>query len=542
VPELPHSQAFLGSATPLLMGDLRMSAELEESLVPHPPEPQQAASEVAREPTSAPAQELPYRDLFLALAEELPDAVFTKDLQGRYTYINSAGARYLGLPAEEIIGRRDLDLMSPEEAQNTIEFDRQTLLAGRMLRAEVSEWMAGVQREWLSTKGVLRHPDGQVAGLYGISRDVSAHRRTEQARNQSETLFRAAAGSSFDAFFIVRGEPKGLRLLRLNTHAEALLGCEARKAEGRLLSDFPPVAFIAPPQLCQEVWRTGRSHDEELKQEVPGRGLRWFRRQLNAVGDCMAIMVRDITEHRESELRLRLNERMAAVGMLAAGVAHEINNPLAFVLSNLHYIEKELRRLKQAQIDMGEMMEAITDARDGAERMRGIVQSLGALARGDSITTHPMDAHEVLDNSVQLSWGRLRSRGLLVREYGEDVPRVLGNPVQLSQVFVNLLVNAAQALPETGGGEVRVVTKRHSESMVRIEVQDNGCGIPPENLERIFEPFFTTKPVGEGTGLGLSISHDIVRGLGGELTVTSALGAGTTFTILLPVAPELADE
>jgi signal transduction histidine kinase len=427
--------------------------------------------------------------------------------------------------------------MSPEEAQNTIEFDRQTLLAGRTLRAEMSEWMAGVQREWLSTKGILRGPDGQVVGLFGICRDVSAHRRTEAARSQSEVLFRAAAGSSFDAFFIVRGEPEGLRLLRLNAHAEELLGCAAREAEGRLLSEFPLLAFIAPPPLCQEVWRTGCSHDEELKQDLPGRGRRWFRRQLNAVGDCMAIMVRDITEHRENELRLRLNERMAAVGMLAAGVAHEINNPLAFVLSNLHYIEKELRRIKLAQADMGEMMEAITDARDGAERMRGIVQSLGALSRGDSITTQPMDLNEVLDSSVQLALGRLKSRGELVREYGE-VPLVLGNPVQLAQVFVNLLVNAAQALPECGG-EVRLVTQRHSETMVRVEVRDTGCGIAPEHLDRIFEPFFTTKPVGEGTGLGLSISHDIIRGLGGELTVSSTPGVGTTFRVLLPVAPEL---
>jgi two-component system, NtrC family, sensor kinase len=522
------------------MGNLAMSAERVGTVAEHPPEPRQAASEVVREPTPAPGQELPYRDLFLALAEELPDAVFTKDLQGRYTYINSAGARYMGLPAEEILGRRDLDLMSPEEAQNAMEFDRQTLLAGRTLRAEMSEWMSGVQREWLSTKGILRGPDGQVTGLYGISRDVSAHRRTEAARSQSEALFRAAASSSFDAFFIIRGEPEGLRLLRLNAHAEALLGREARDVEGHLLSELPHMAFIAPPQLCQEVWRTGRAHDEELKQELPGRGHRWFRRQLNAVGGCMAIMVRDITEHRENERRLRLNERMAAVGMLAAGVAHELNNPLAFVLSNLNYIQKELRRLKQLQIDMGEMMEAITDARDGAERMSGIVQSLSSLSRGDSITTQPMDVHEVLDNSVQLSWGRLRSRGLVVREYGENVPLVLGNPVQLSQVFFNLLVNAAQALPEDGGGEVRVVTRRHSETMVRIEVQDTGCGIAPENLERIFEPFFTTKPVGEGTGLGLSISHDIVRGLGGELTVSSTPGIGTTFCILLPMAPALA--
>jgi two-component system, NtrC family, sensor kinase len=184
---------------------------------------------------------------------------------------------------------------------------------------------------------------------------------------------------------------------------------------------------------------------------------------------------------------------------------------------------------------MGEMMEAITDARQGAERVRDIVQSLRELARGDSISTQPMDLHEVLDNSVHLAWERLRSRGQVVREYGA-VPQVLGNPVQLSQVFVNLLVNAAQALPESGGGEIRVVTQPHGDTMVLVEVQDNGCGIPPENLERIFEPFFTTKPVGEGTGLGLSISHDIIRGLGGELSVSSTPGVGTTFRVLLPVA------
>ncbi|MBN1207986.1 MAG: PAS domain-containing protein [Myxococcaceae bacterium] len=521
------------------MGNVRVPLRPEGAVAEHPPAPREAPGP-APAPDSPPASELPYRDLFLALAEELPDAVFTKDLQGRYTFINSAGARFIGRPVEEIIGRRDSELMGPEEAQSTMEFDRQTLLAGRTLRAEMSEWMAGSQREWLSTKGVLRRPDGQVVGLFGISRDMSAQRRSEAARNQSEALFRAATRSSFDAFFIVREEAEGLRLLHLNPHAEALLECEARAAEGRLLSEFPLADLVAPRALCREVWRTGRPHDEELKQEHPRHGRRWFRRQLNAVGDCMAVMMRDITEHRENELRLRLNERMAAVGVLASGVAHEINNPLAFVLSNICYIGKELRRLKLAPDELGEMMEAISDARDGAERMSGIVQSLRSLARGDAISTRPVDLHEVLDNSVQLIWGRLRSRGRLVRDYGE-VPQVLGNSVQLSQVFVNLLVNATQALPETGAGEIRLMTRVHNGSWVLVEVQDTGCGIPPENLERIFEPFFTTKPVGEGSGLGLSISHDITRGLGGELSVSSTQGVGTTFRVLLPIAPEETD-
>jgi two-component system NtrC family sensor kinase len=507
----------------------------EGSVAQHPSE-WPAAQEKGVDPSSAPTSELHYRELFLSVVEQLPDAVFTKDLQGRYTYINSAGARYLGLPAEQIIGHKDSDLMSAEEAQNTMEFDRQTLLAGRTLHVEMTEFMAGVRREWLSTKGLIRNPEGQVLGLFGISRDLSEHRRSEAARNQSEALFRAASSSSFDAFFILRGEPEGLRLLSLNSHAEALVDCTAREAEGRLLSEFPQAAFIAPEPLCQQVWRTGRPHDEEVEQVRERQGRRWFRRQLNAVGDCIAVMVRDITEQRENQMRLRLNERMAAIGMLAAGVAHEINNPLAFVSSNLCYIEKELRRLKLPPSELGEMMEAITDAREGADRMRDIVQSLRALARGDSISTHPMDLHEVLENSVHLIRGRLRNKGMLARDYGE-LPPVIGNPVQLSQVFVNLLINALQALPEQGG-EIRLVTRLHNGSQVLVEVRDTGCGIPAEHLERIFEPFFTTKPVGEGTGLGLSISHDIIRGLGGELTVSSVVGQGTTFRVLLPVARE----
>ncbi|ADO72542.1 ATP-binding protein [Stigmatella aurantiaca] len=516
------------------MSDRRVTAAPQES-IPTPLPERQGAS-VGESVAGGWESELPYRELFLTVAELIPEALYTKDLQGRYTYINSAGARYLGLPIPEIIGRKDSELMTPEEAQNTLEFDRQTLLAGRTLHAEMTEFLGGVRREWISTKGIIRRADGQMVGMFGISRDVSEHRRSEAAQLQSEALFRATASSSFDAFFLLREDPEGLRLLRLNSHGEALLGCQATEAEGGLFTDFPQAGFIAPPHLCQEVWRTGKPHDEEIEQALPQQGRRWFRRQLSAVGNCMAVMLRDITRQRENELRLRLNERMAAIGMLAAGVAHEINNPLAFVSSNLNFIDTELRRPPPSAVDMAELKEAISDAREGAERMRIIVQSLKALSRGDSITTQPVDLHEVLENSVHLAWSRLRSKGRLVRDYGELSP-VLGNSVQLSQVFVNLIINAAQALRKTGG-EIRLVTRMHSPHRALVEVHDNGCGIAAEHLDRIFEPFFTTKPVGEGTGLGLSISHDIIRGLGGELSVSSTLDVGTTFRILLPASPE----
>ncbi len=491
---------------------------------------------VATAPAAQTPAELPYRELFLALAREVPDAVFAKDIEGRYIFINEVGARYLGRPVEDILGRRDCDILSPEEVQSTLEFDRQTLLAGRTLYAEMREVMAGVPREWLSTKGVIRKPDGQVAGLFGIVRDMSNHRRGEEAQRHSEALFRAAASGSFDAFFLLRGEPAGLRLLRLNAHAERLIGQECGAAEGRMLVDLPDALFIAPLELCEQVWRTGRPHDDEVDQVLPGVGRRWFRRQLVAVGDCMTVTVRDITVQRENEIRLRLNERMASVGMLAAGVAHEINNPLAFVSSNLSFIGTELGRMALPEDDAHELREAIDEAREGAERMRLIVQSLRALSRGEQVNTHPLDVHEVLESSVHLAWCKLRSRGRLLRDYGE-LPPVRGNSVQLAQVFTNLLINAAQALPRQGG-EIRLVTRANGAGQVVVEVHDNGCGIAREHLARVFEPFFTTKPLGEGTGLGLSISHDILKGLGGEMSVDSTMGQGSIFRVVLPTAPE----
>jgi PAS domain S-box-containing protein len=490
--------------------------------------------EAGWEPRSAPP-ELPYKELFLSLAEALPDAVFTKDLQGRYTFINSAGARYLGLPVEVILGRTDDELMPPEEARRTRELDQRALFAVQPVSIETSERMAGVEREWCSTKGQLRRPDGTVVGMFGLARDLLPHRRSEAARIQSEALFRAAASSGPDAFFILRAEAGGgLRMLHLNALAESLLGHEGRGAEGRLLSDFPHAAFIAPPHLCEQVWRTGQSHDAEVEQVLRGLGRRWFRRQVRVVGDCLALTVRDITEQRETEARLRLNERLASIGRLAAGVAHEINNPLAFVSCNLGFIGTELGRLPMPEEERRELLEALSDAREGTERMRLIVQSLQSLSRGDAAVLRPLVLHEVLESALRLASGRLSAGGRLVRDYGE-VPPVLGNSVQLAQVFTNLLVNAAQALPP-GGGEVRLVTRLLGDAVAVVEVHDTGCGIPAEHLERIFEPFFTTKPVGEGTGLGLSLCHDIIRGLGGVMTVDSLEGEGSTFRVFLPVA------
>jgi two-component system NtrC family sensor kinase len=232
-------------------------------------------------------------------------------------------------------------------------------------------------------------------------------------------------------------------------------------------------------------------------------------------------------------------ERLATAGQLAAGVGHEINNPLSYVLANQMYASEELSRLKVPTpgVDLEEIQRALVQAQLGAERIRDIVRDLRTFARGDPEAMGPVDVQATLEFSISMAAPQLRQRAQLVRKYS-PTSYVHGNESRLGQVFLNLLINAAQAIPEgnAAGHSVTVVVRDGEPGWVIVEVSDTGSGIAPEHLPRIFEPFFTTKPVGVGTGLGLSVCHGIVVGMGGRIEVDSELGKGTTFRIRLPVA------
>jgi signal transduction histidine kinase/CheY-like chemotaxis protein len=246
----------------------------------------------------------------------------------------------------------------------------------------------------------------------------------------------------------------------------------------------------------------------------------------------------DITELRQMQLRLSLTERLATVGTLAAGVAHEINNPLTFVLGSLQLAARRLLSPSGSGTEeMDALLKYLTDARVGAERIQNIVRDLGTFSHPDERPPAPLDVRQVLDLSVKMAQGELRHRARLVREYG-PVPDVLADGSRLGQVFLNLLVNAAQAIPEGHADQHEVRLRTWAEERtVCVEVRDTGQGIPPELLGRIFDPFFTTKAVGKGIGLGLSISHGLVTALGGELSVESEVGRGSVFRVRLPMAP-----
>jgi CheY-like chemotaxis protein/two-component sensor histidine kinase len=246
-------------------------------------------------------------------------------------------------------------------------------------------------------------------------------------------------------------------------------------------------------------------------------------------------IARDLTERNRLEAQLLLADRLASVGTLAAGVAHEINNPLGYVLGNLNVLVSGFAA--QASLTP-ELKQALQDAVHGAKRVRDIVQDLQTFSRGESQRRGAVDVLRVMDVSIRMAYSALRHRARLERDY-KEVPPVDGSESRLGQVFLNLLVNAAQAMPDRPVDENEVkVSVRTDAAHVIIEVRDNGIGMTEAVRRRIFDPFYTTKTIGEGTGLGLSICHSIVVSMGGTIAVESAPNAGATFTVKLPLGRE----
>jgi len=265
-----------------------------------------------------------------------------------------------------------------------------------------------------------------------------------------------------------------------------------------------------------------------------------------------------------TQTRLLQQEKMASIGQLAAGVAHEINNPMGFILSNLRslgkyadklcrFLEKQTTvvdklvlnsTLTQLAEELGQERKAlkidfilddipslIDESLDGAERVKKIVQNLKSFSRLDESELQLADINECLESTINIAWNEIKYNATLEKDFG-DIPHIKCNPGHLNQVFINLLVNASQAMVTPG--EIRVKTASDSDT-VFVSISDSGMGIPADKLSRIFDPFFTTKEVGKGTGLGLSIVYDIIKSHKGEIRVESELGKGTSFTVSLPI-------
>lgn len=291
-----------------------------------------------------------------------------------------------------------------------------------------------------------------------------------------------------------------------------------------------------------------------------------LRESLAALEQRSTELEASLTQLKTTQDQLLQSEKMASIGQLAAGVAHEINNPMGFISSNLNTLVEYaadlttlVERFTQVavaaeagqwdqtsalaaqaleysrQIDssflLQDMVQAIEESCEGAARVRRIILDLRDFSREDTSEPTYADLNAALESTLNIVWNELKYKATVKREYGE-LPLVLCRPMRLQQVFMNLLVNAAQAIAERGEITVRSYAR---DEMVYVEISDTGVGISQENMSRIFDPFFTTKEVGEGTGLGLSVAHGIVERHGGQIEVESQVGQGSTFTVMLPV-------
>jgi signal transduction histidine kinase/ActR/RegA family two-component response regulator len=279
------------------------------------------------------------------------------------------------------------------------------------------------------------------------------------------------------------------------------------------------------------------------------RGRQFEARAYPAVGRRILLYVRDVTQERDREVRRLQSEKLASIGMLAAGVAHEINNPASFVLANLEALagllqspEKKGHADPKAEKRVGfsdilfEAMTIVQESKEGMARIHRIVRDLHAFSRVDEVTTRLTDVNAAVESSMTMLRSELRYRAQVERDMQATL-RVRASAARLGQVFLNLIMNAAHALAGGNPKRNRLYVRSYDDGdHIVVEVEDNGPGIPPELMPRIFEVFFTTKPPGLGTGLGLPISRDIVRSAGGELTAESTPGRGALFRVRLPAA------
>jgi len=344
---------------------------------------------------------------------------------------------------------------------------------------------------------------------------------------------------------ILEALPDGVAMLRLdgcirtaNGAMARLLGGDPERLPGLRLADRlvglrGDLTEESADRQCDIVTESGR------REPVSISSVAVHDRQGDAIG--LVVVARDLRELVSLRNRLLLSGRLAAVGELAAGIAHEINNPLAYLRANLNLLRQhwdalgsKLEKTPSSE-DSSELIvegaEMIDESLEGVERAAAIVRDVRGLAHAGRQQWEPADLNGLIDGVLRMAAPQLRDHVRLEKRYGTR-PQVLCAPQELQQVFLNLVLNAGQAIGRSG--TIRIITERDLSAVI-VRVEDDGCGIPEDAISRIFDPFFTTKPVGQGTGLGLGIAYEIVRRHGGEITVTSELARGSCFCVRLPV-------
>lgn len=467
------------------------------------------------------------------VVETTSDAIVITDLERRIAFANPAAIALFGY-GDALIGM-PVSHMLPEEMRDLVRRYEDLAIEGEPQRYEGSVIRAdGSQRIVAITTAPLRELD-RITGIVASLRDVTEERARTAALERSEARYTRLVESASDAIFTVDAEG---RFTAMNRSLERAVGMTRAQLIGQPVSLVIDARDLAAAEGLLQATFHGQRGRGSMRYHASDGATRHGSVitspiiEGGVISGALGIM-RDVTDDRRLAEQLLQQEKLAAIGQLVSGVAHELNNPLAGVMAYT-----ELLITSSLAAEEPETRQALETIRHEAMRASKIVSHLLTFARRQPSERVEVDLNGIVNDTLALRRYAIRTAQIeLDVELDPALPRTWADPFQLQQVLLNLLTNAEQALSDWAGvRRIAVRTRREGDRLV-IAVSDSGPGVPPEQRDRIFNPFFTTKPVGQGTGLGLSISDGIVREHGGRIRVESQGGEGATFVVEVPLVP-----
>ena len=496
------------------------------------------------------------------ILDSVPAWIFYKDKENRFLRVNEAFCKVMGLPKEQLEGKTLWDFYPKDQADAYWKDDLEVINSGQPKRNIIEPLTLSDRALWVQTDKILyRDASGNIAGIIGFTLDITERKRTEEEIKRQAGLINSLLDSIPDIIFFkdING---------------VYLGCNPPFAEfvGRSRAEI--IGKTDYDLFDKEVADFFREHDRlmlELRQ--PRHNEEWItypdgRKKLidtlktpywGPDGTFIGVLgvSRDITERKQAEEKLKdvrkklvQSDKLAAVGLMAAGVAHEINNPLAVIMSSIQMLLERIKKEGAANIDSNIYTKALDMTERATNRCRKIVAGLLVFSAPARFQLDPIDIREVVEESLDVLKDQIKAHKVkVIRDFASHLPLLKADKYKLGGVFSNLITNACDAMPE--GGQLKITTRLsqprtealreavdEARKTVEIEFSDTGEGISEENMIRIFDPFFTTKDTNKGTGLGLSICYGIIKEHGGFIDVKSEKGKGTTFIVTLPVGTE----
>lgn len=456
-------------------------------------------------------------------------------------FVNDAGAKALGYSAEEATALPPLLAVAPEDQERLAELQKSGVVPQQLECTVIGRDGRRIPMEVGLATATHQGSPATIAFL----RDVSKQRKAQEALAESERRFKQLAEAAPDVIVVLEGQrflyvnPAGVRALGLSSREEFLSLHPSQFLSVTDLIDMQNRLRLvaAGQQLIPREYQGTRRDGTTVVLEISSISVEWEGKP------AVLAYGRDVTDRARLQSQVAERDRLAAVGTLAAGIAHEVNNPLTYLMLHLEQLRRVLPHLLPDRAD--DVLSHVREALDGAERVSAIVRDLLELARPRALQLEPTKLAVVCETAARLARPTFEGRGT-VQLLLDPVPTVATDASRLTQVLINLLVNAAQAERDSVGARVELRLRAEGDRAV-LEVADDGPGIPPHLLKDIFTPFFTTKETqpdaeggrGAGMGLGLSICHSIVEGLGGTIRAENRQTGGACFRIELPIQPGL---